>query len=194
MILVGIVEGLFLYSLLDQKELIRKKLSLNGIDRGTPASVVDAVDLRLPMRLKIPELNLDSKIEYVGLTPSGEMATPESIGNVGWYEQGVRPGELGNAVIAGHSGWKNGESAAFDDLYMLHVGDKIYIEDVSGAIITFVVRAKRIYSAQDNVPEVFNATDEKSHLNLITCAGDWDSVTGNYSKRLVVLTEREDIQ
>lgn len=193
MILVGIVEGFFLYSLLDQKELIRKVLSDCAV-QGTTASVTDAVDLELPTRLKIPKLNLDSEIEYVGLTPSGEMATPESIRNVGWYEYGVRPGELGNAVIAGHSGWKDGKSSAFDDLHKLRVGDKIYIEDVGGTIVTFVVRAKKIYDANDNVPEVFTVIDEKSHLNLITCEGDWDYVTENYSKRLVVLTDREDAQ
>ncbi|MDP1709741.1 MAG: class F sortase, partial [Candidatus Komeilibacteria bacterium] len=64
----------------------------------------------LPLRLKIPEINVDSVVEYVALTPDGAMDIPKNIGDVAWFNLGPRPGESGNAVIAGHFGrLKNGE-------------------------------------------------------------------------------------
>lgn len=145
----------------------------------------------LPIRIRIPKINLDAEIEYVGLTPGGEMATPLSTNNVGWYEFGVRPGEVGSAVIAGHYGWGEGRASSFDELHKLRIGDKFSIEDDTGGVTTFVVRANRRYDPEDDATGVFTSTDGKAHLNLITCEGDWDPVSKSYSKRLVVFTDRE---
>lgn len=148
--------------------------------------------LELPKYLRIPKINLDSEIEYVGLSPNGEMATPKNIANVGWYEPGIRPGETGSAVIAGHYGWEKGKASAFDELHKLRVGDKIYVEDDSGNVITFVVQENRRYNPEDDAGEVFNSKDGKAHLNLISCEGDWDEASQLYSKRLVVFTDKEE--
>jgi hypothetical protein len=56
-------------------------------------------------------------------------------------------------------------------------------------VTTFVVRANRRYSAGEEVPEVFSTDDGESHLNLITCEGDWDEISRTYSKRLVVFAD-----
>jgi len=73
-------------------------------------------DPGLPVRLKIPKINVDSAFEYVGLTPQGAMDVPKGPAEVGWFKLGTRPGEIGSAVVAGHSGWKNGIPAVFDNL------------------------------------------------------------------------------
>ncbi len=145
----------------------------------------------LPLRLKIPKIDIDAKVEYVSLTSSGEMDVPKDTNNVAWYEPGVRPGKIGNAVIAGHYGWSGGKESAFDELYTLQIGDKIYIEDEAGAVISFIVRRKKSFKPSDDASEVFNATEGGSHLNLIACEGEWDEVSESYSKRLVVFAERE---
>ncbi len=145
----------------------------------------------LPLRLKIPKIHINAEVEYVGLTSNGEMDTPKSTYNVGWYAPGIRPGENGNAVIAGHYGWEEGKPAAFDELHELRIGDKIYIEDDRGKTTSFIVRANRRYEPNDDASSVFNATDEGSHLNLIACEGEWDEVSQSYSKRLVVFADRE---
>ncbi len=145
----------------------------------------------LPLRLKIPKIHIDAEVEYVGLTSNGEMDVPKSTHNVGWYAPGIRPGDDGNAVIAGHYGWENGEPSAFDELHKLHIGDRIYIEDDAGTVTSFVVRGNRRYEPSDAASDVFNATDEESHLNLIACEGEWDEVSQSYSKRLVVFADRE---
>lgn len=147
-------------------------------------------DSDLSIRLKIPKIQVDALVESVGLTPEGMMDAPEGPTNAGWYNLGVRPGEEGSSVIDGHSGWKNNIPAVFDNLHKLQKGDKIYVEDNKGVITTFVVREFRIYDPEADASEVFVSSDGKSHLNLITCAGDWNETTKSSSKRLVVFTDK----
>jgi len=144
-----------------------------------------------PMHLRIPEINVDADIEYVGLTSGGAMGVPKNQDNVAWFKLGQRPGEDGSAVIAGHYGLKNGKGSVFDSLHKLIKGDKLYIEDDKGKIITFVVREIKSYNPQADATEVFNSSDGKSHLNLITCEGTWDKISKSYSQRLVVFTDKE---
>ena len=103
---------------------------------------------------------------------------------------GPIPGELGSSIIDGHSGWKNGIPAVFDNLYKLKKGDNIYVEDKNGKVSTFVVRETKMYDSKANPAEVFVSNDGKAHLNLITCAGVWDNTLKSHSSRLVVFTDK----
>lgn len=144
-----------------------------------------------PMRLRIPSINVDATFEYVGITPDGAMDVPKDPHEVGWFNLGPRPGENGSAVIAGHYGWKEGKGAVFDTLYKVRVGDKIYVEDSKGEVVTFVVRESRRYDPEADASGVFSSSDGKAHLNLVTCEGEWDEVSKSYSKRLVVFADKE---
>ena len=145
----------------------------------------------LPVRLEIPIINVDATVEYVGLTSDGAMGVPKGPAEVGWFKLGPHPGEIGSAVIAGHSGWKNNRPAVFDNLNKLKKGDKIYVIDEKGITVTFVVNEFRNYDPEANATDVFSSSDGKAHLNLITCEGVWNKVTKSRSKRLVVFTNKE---
>ena len=145
----------------------------------------------LPMRLTIPTIGVDAPIEHVGLTADGEMGTPKDPYNAAWYKSGPSPGEDGSSVIDGHYGLVNGKPAAFDNLYKLRKGDKIYVQDEKGITVGFVVRALQTYSREDDAKDVFVSSDRKAHLNLITCAGTWDKASRNYTGRIVVFTNLE---
>lgn len=146
----------------------------------------------LPVRLTIPQINVDTAIDSIGITPTGAMEAPVGPYTVGWFELGTRPGDIGSAVISGHYGpWKNGDISVFNDLHTLTVGDKMYIEDESGVLTMFVVRSLETYDLNADASPVFSSRDGKAHLNLITCQGVWNSVTKTYSNRLVVFTDRE---
>lgn len=149
------------------------------------------INFGLPVRLKIPEINIDSAVEYVGLTSDGAMDVPENQEDVAWFELGPRPGENGSAVIAGHYGWKYKTASVFDNLYKLRKGDKLTVEDGKGVVIPFVVREIRIYDAMAGATDVFSSNDGKAHLNLVACEGVWDKSSKSYSKRLVVFTDKE---
>jgi len=145
----------------------------------------------IPIHLKIPDINVDANIESVGLTTKGAVDTPLSFINVAWFNLGPRPGEEGSSVIDGHSGWKKGIQSVFDNLYKIKKGDKIYVTDEKGEIITFVVREFRTYSLKDDATDIFTSTDGKAHLNLITCVGNWNVGQKSPNDRFVVFADKE---
>ncbi len=145
----------------------------------------------LPVRLRIPKINVDAAIESVGLRPNGDMDVPKSPANAAWYNKGPRPGEKGSAVIDGHFGYKDNIPAVFDNLSKLQKGDKLFIEDAQGGANTFVVQASRNYDPNANAKDVFFASDGGTHLNLITCEGVWNATDKSYSNRLVVFTDKQ---
>ncbi|MFA6918638.1 MAG: class F sortase [Patescibacteria group bacterium] len=146
----------------------------------------------LTIRLKIPKIKVDTALESVGLTAQGAVNVPKGLTNAAWFNLGPHPGENGNAVITGHYGiWKNGTPTVFNNLYKLRPGDKLYIENEKGEIITFVVRESRNYNPNTDASDIFISNDGKSHLNLITCEGAWNKVSKSYPKRLVVFTDKE---
>ncbi len=56
----------------------------------------------LPERLIIPALGINAAVAPVALDADGNMEAPGTAWGTTWYEPGPRPGEPGNAVIAGH--------------------------------------------------------------------------------------------
>lgn len=145
----------------------------------------------LPLQLKIPSINIDAKIESLGLTKDGEVDAPSGPKNVGWYNLGPIPGGIGNAIIDGHSGWKGNTPAVFDQLNKLRIGDKIYIENENGQTIVFIVYKIKIYKTNEDYTDVFVSNDNKAHLNLITCTGLWDERQKSSPDRLVIFTNKE---
>ncbi len=140
-----------------------------------------------PIRLKIPAINVDAAVEQVGQTPDGAMDVPKDFNDTAWYDLGARPGERGNAVIAGHVDSTTGK-AVFWDLRKLVSGDQIIVVGDDGMERQFIVTASESY-ARAAVPldRVFGpATD--MHLNLITCDSNsaFDRTRGEYAANLVV--------
>lgn len=192
-VVAAIVAFLSLVLLLNQlptKTILRV---LGAVIENTisPSPIVQ-IDLKSSLQLKIPEINVNAVISTLGINPDGEMETPKDPRDVGWYKYGPSPGEVGSAVIAGHYGpWSGWEGSVFDNLAELRKGDKIYIEDGEGSKITFVVRELRTYDPVADALEVFNSSDGKPHLNLVTCKGEWNNFTNSYPLRLVVFSDRE---
>lgn len=151
------------------------------------SQVVTKASLGLPVRLRIPAINVNARIQYVGVTPKGAMDVPSNTVDVGWFDLGPRPGKRGSAVIAGHFDGQNGGAGVFTNLHKLKKGDKLYIEDDKGTSIIFIVRESRIY-IPGYADDVFSRSD-KAYLNLTTCDGIWDGAKKSYSKRLVVFAD-----
>ena len=160
----------------------------------TAAEVLEArsTESGEPVRIKIPAIDVDAHIDYVGLTPEGKMDITKDPEDAAWYQPGTRPGEIGSAVIAGHYGtWADGQGSVFDLLHTLKKGDKMYVEDEAGRETTFVVRESRRYDPDADATDVFTSDDGKAHLNLVTCEGEWNTEAERYSKRLVVFADKE---
>ena len=147
------------------------------------------VNVGLPVRLIIPRLRVDAKIEYMGLTSTGAMDVPQDVNEAGWYKLGPHPGDTGSAVIAGHLDGIHGEPGIFLALAKLEVGDSISVVDDTGKTTTFVVHRTPSYGQHEQPAEVFHSA-EGIHLNLITCTGLWNQSEKRFSKRLVVFSDK----
>lgn len=145
----------------------------------------------LPARLKIPKIKVDTKVAYMGLTKTGDMAVPSNVKDAGWYKYGAHPGNNGSAVIAGHLDGLKGEAGVFVDLNKLRKGDSLMVVDNKGQATFFTVKETRIYGQTEQPGEVFNRRDG-THLNLITCTGAWNKTQHRFAKRLVVFTDKSN--
>ena len=172
------------------KDIIQSDSALL-IENAVALSNQEQIITGLPIRFKIPKINIDSLVEYVGLTSGGAMDVPKNREDVAWFELGPRPGEDGTAIIAGHYGIKNRKESVFDNLHKLRKGDKVYIEDDKGILISFVVRESRRYDPKADATDVFGVNTGPSHLNLVTCEGEWDEILKDYPTRLVIFTDKE---
>jgi sortase (surface protein transpeptidase) len=141
----------------------------------------------LPQRLTIPRLRIDTTVEQVGLTQDGAMDVPKSYDTVGWYNLGVRPGQPGNAVMAGHLDSKTGP-AIFWRLKELRPGDEITVVSDDGLERRFIVQRLENYRYDQAPLERIFGTSSEFALNLITCGGSFDRRSQNYDQRLVVFT------
>ncbi len=141
----------------------------------------------IPERLSIPSINVDAEVEHVGQLPDGQMDVPKNDHNVGWYQPGAKPGEMGNAVIAGHVDNKTGPSVFFD-LGNLEPGDVISVSDKNGKVYDFKVKKVESYPRNEAPLEKVFGTSSQSGLNLITCTGTFNRDAGTHEERMVVYT------
>ena len=138
-----------------------------------------------PAHVAVPRLGISSSLQRLHLLKNGELQAPSAWMEAGWYADGIRPGNVGPAVIAGHVDSTLGP-AIFYRLREMRVGDKILITEVGGKVLTFVVSEVRSY-AKDRFPTdtVYGPT-AVPELRLVTCTGDFDYVHHNYLDNLVV--------
>ncbi len=159
---------------------------------GASAAVADdgsppAREAGVPVRLTIPAINVDARIEAVGLTPDDAMDTPNDSLGTAWYQLGPRPGEQGNAVIAGHVDTVGGE-AVFWNLRRLAPGDAIIVTSDDGIAHQFAVTGSEKYAlGSAPLAAIFGPTDGV-HLTLITCDSDtpFDRASGAYGGHVLI--------
>src|SRR5215217_829079 len=58
-----------------------------------------------PIKITIPALGIEAKVEAVGQDPDGAMSAPADPDEVAWYKLGPGMGVAGNVVFAGHINW-----------------------------------------------------------------------------------------
>ncbi len=141
-----------------------------------------------PSEIRIDRINVTADFEHVGRTPDGVMKAPAGWNNVAWFEPGTVPGEQGNSVVAGHYDAPGGVPAIFWNLDRLSRGDHVTIITEEDEELVFEVTGSQQFHI-NNQPSsrIFGRTDDHN-LNLVTCAGSWDTSLGMYDERLVVYT------
>jgi len=146
-----------------------------------------------PKKFFIPKIAVEAEVDSVGIAENGSMSLPRKLENVGWYKYGARPGEEGNAVLAGHFDNGKGKPGVFYNLSKLVSGDEVFVEDGNGGIVKFII-TENILVDYENPPvevleRVFGETLDKN-LVLITCEGEWLEDKHSYTKRLIVFAKK----
>jgi sortase (surface protein transpeptidase) len=145
-----------------------------------------------PSELRIPKLNLTTTFEApLGLKEDRTIEVPDSYTQVGWYENGPTPGEIGPAVVLGHVDSYEGP-AVFWPLGKLEPGDEVEIEREDGTTAVFVITKLERYSQDDFPTELVYGPIDHAGLRLITCSGTYLKGVQRYTHNLVVYAELKE--
>lgn len=158
--------------------------------RNAFAFLVPEVQPRAGFRIVIEALDVDADVVKLGMTPDKVPQVPDTGAKVAWYEFTAKPGEGGNAVMAGHVRWA-GDPGAFADLDELEEGDEIRLawddgrESVYEVVSSFEINPKRRDAVQVLAPIAEDV------LTLITCSGTFvpdaeSPLGGDFTRRIVV--------
>ena len=139
----------------------------------------------LPVRLRIPAIDVDTGLESLGLASDQSIEVPSEPGVAGWWEGGPRPGQVGPAVILGHVDSKAGP-AVFFRLDRLERGDEVLVDRADGTTARFVVTGQGKYRKVAFPSDLVYYPTLDPELRLVTCGGPIDRATGHYSENLVV--------
>ncbi|MEU6607795.1 class F sortase [Streptomyces shenzhenensis] len=140
-----------------------------------------------PTRLLIPKIDVDAPFTDLALNASGQLQAPpaEDVNLVGWYARGTAPGETGTAIIAGHVDTKT-SAAVFAGLEELHTGDRFTVRRADGKDADFVVDSAETFDKDAFPNRRVYADTPRAEARLITCAGNYDHATEDYTENLVV--------
>lgn len=134
-------------------------------------------------RVIIPSLDVDAPMLPVGTTSEGAQEVPSSMEATGWWKDGSKPGQPGNAVIVGHTASKG--DGVFDELGDLDKGDKITVSSGKKKL-KYTVTAEQVLEVSKFATvadEIYRRTGP-SGIVLMTC-GDWN---GTRFETTVIIT------
>ena len=138
----------------------------------------------LPVRLRIPAIDVDTTVEGVGLADDQSIDVEFDLSVAGWWKGGPRPGQVGPAVILGHVN-RNGP-AVFDRLRSLQRGDEVLVDRADGSTARFVVTRQGNYQKVAFPSDLVYYPTLEPELRLVTCGGPYDQAAGTYTENVVV--------
>lgn len=147
-------------------------------DVGASSASTERIAAIAPLR--VPKLGIrGASIIPIGIDAGGHLAVGPSVRSVYTWRNGVRPGQPGSAVIAGHT-WSRG-AGVFDNLGSMKVRDHFSV----GPSRFKVTRVERVKSMSARRVRALFSDRGPARVVLITC-GDRSSATGVYASRILV--------
>lgn len=140
-----------------------------------------------PTRLIIRSIAVDAPFMPLSIGSSGRLDSPPPNDSnlVGWFREGVTPGEPGAAIVAGHVDTKTGP-AVFIHLGSVRPGTLVDVAREDGSVVTFAVDSVESFSKTDFPDERVYADTPDPQLRLITCGGEYDKKAKDYKENVVV--------
>ena len=138
-----------------------------------------------PVRVRIPAIGVDSRLESLGRDRDGVLQSPTKWQVAGWFAEGVRPGDVGPAIIAGHVDSVSGP-AVFYNLTKLKPGDEVLVTRADRSTVRFTVRRTDEYPKLKFPTDAVYGPTPVPTLRLVTCTGDFDYQARSYLDNFVV--------
>ncbi|CAM5499404.1 hypothetical protein GCM10010343_40510 [Streptomyces avidinii] len=127
-----------------------------------------------PVRVRIPAAGVDtSPVLKLGLAADGTVEVPSVADGdrIGWYTNGVTPGETGPAVLIGHFDTARGP-AVLRDVSRVRTGAEITVSRADGTTAVFRVRElEQVGKKEFPTAKVYGDT-ARPELRVITCGGE----------------------
>ena len=146
-------------------------------------------EVALPVRLRIPAIDVDTGLQTLGLAGDGSIEVPSDPMSAGWWAEGSRPGQVGPAVILGHVDAKSRKRAVFYRLGDLRPGDDVFVDRADGTTARFEITRQGTYEKAEFPSDLVYYPTLESELRLVTCGGPIDPTTGTHRDNLVVFAE-----
>jgi sortase (surface protein transpeptidase) len=141
-----------------------------------------------PVRIRIPQLGVDSKLVNLGLNSDGTVQVPKSTAVAGWYDKGVRPGAAGPAVILGHVDSKS-RPGIFIKLSQVKIGTLVRIDRADGSFAMFRISKLEKVPKVDFPTDLVYAPTLDPTLRLVTCGGKFDRPKGSYRDNVIAFAD-----
>jgi hypothetical protein len=162
--------------------------SVPTMPRPRPIGVgaADATSAAPPVAIDIATIGVASSLEDLHLLSDGTIAAPVDYAKAGWFADGVRPGETGPAIIAGHVDSQKRGGEVFYRLHELQPDDLVVVNRADGTSVTFRVTNVEQYLKDEFPVELVYGPTPGPALRLVTCGGKFDRKAGHYRSNTVV--------
>ncbi|MEU9620140.1 class F sortase [Streptomyces sp. NPDC088251] len=140
----------------------------------------------VPTRLQIPSLGVNAPFTGLALGAGGRLNPPPANdpNMVGWFKDGVTPGERGASIVAGHVDTMTGP-AVFLSLQFLKPGATVDITRADGSVATFKVDSVETFSKAKFPDKRVYSDTPSAQLRLITCGGPYNKTAKDYEDNVV---------
>ncbi|MFE1902502.1 class F sortase [Streptomyces gardneri] len=142
-------------------------------------AAADPLPPSAPVRLRIPETDVDAPMTRLGLAADGSLDVPPAGDRnlAGWYGDGITPGAKGTAIVAGHVDNAQGP-AVFYTLGALKKGHRIEVDRQDGRTAVFTVDAVEVYANEDFPDKKVYGETDRAEIRVITCGGGFSKKNG----------------
>ena len=149
-----------------------------------------------PRYLTIEKLGINrARVIPMGVNVLGELATPDNVYDVGWYDGSGKPGQGKTMLIDGHNGGPH-VFGVFKNLPDLTNGDLVVVERGDGKVFKYrVLDSKPVALADADAymaVAMQSPVPELESLTLISCTGEWSDQRQTYLSRQFVRAVLEE--
>ena len=147
----------------------------------------DFLEASEPTSIEIPSIGVrSSHFVPLSIQRDGTISVPGTAQEVGLYDAGPTPGQLGPAVLAAHVDTPSGVPGIFYELGKVRAGDVVKVSRRDGSHLRFTVDKVAAYKkTQFPTEAVYRGDFTKAEIRLVTCGGPTDS-RNEYRDNVVV--------